>query len=415
MALIGKIVAMTGTGLLISNNGNSRDLRVGDNIQSADTIKTLKGVEVDMELANGRMIHIGAEQLVAFDDAIVDVYVPDASDSAIDSATIDTVIQAIEEGRDINDVLEDTAAGIGGASSYGFSFVDLLRINDDLNNFRFVFDSSSTGRIEAVPAVAITEEPLAVEAAVLTPTSLVSLSATPNVDEGGSIVYTVTLSNPVHTSPIDITLSNSLVISIPVGSATGSLSVAAPADDVYLDASSISVSVTDAVGGGIALNINPASAVTVVDDTIDSTTVTLSSVTNGTAITEGGSIIYTASVGSPVTGTPLVVNLSNGASITIPVGASSADSNPVAVRTDDAYVQGTDNLSVTITGTTGANYEAVTTTGTVTNTVVDDADSTTVTLSSVTNGTAITEGGSIIYTASVGSPVTGTPLVVNLS
>ncbi|PKO44138.1 MAG: hypothetical protein CVU29_10270, partial [Betaproteobacteria bacterium HGW-Betaproteobacteria-22] len=394
MALIGKIVAMTGTGLLISNNGNSRDLRVGDNIQSADTIKTLKGVEVDMELVNGRVIHIGAEQLVAFDDAIVDVFVPDASDSAIDTATIDTVIQAIEEGRDINDVLEATAAGVGSASSYGFGFVDLLRINDDLNNFRFVFDSSSTGRIEAVPAVAIAEGNTAENAVAATPTSLVSLSATPNVTEGGSIVYTATLSNPVHTSPIDVTLSNGLVITILVGSASGSLSVLAPADDVYLDASSVSVSINQASGGNIILNINPASAVTIVDDTIDTTTVTLSSLTNGNAITEGGSIVYTASTTSPVTGSALVVTLSNGTTITIPVGASSADSAPVAVRSDDEFINGTDNLSVSITGTSGGNFEAITTTGTVNNTVVDDADPVTV---YITGNTSVTEGQSANY------------------
>ncbi|MDD2932604.1 MAG: retention module-containing protein, partial [Methylotenera sp.] len=396
MALIGKIVAITGNALLISNNGDQRELRLGDSIQTADTIKTLAGVEVELELANGRIVHIGAEQLVAFADELGDVFVPEASDSAIDVATIDTVIKAIEEGKDINEVLEDTAAGVGGTSnSYGFGFVDLLRINDDLNNFRFVFDSSTTGRLEAEPAVAVAETNTAEGVTVVaTPTSLVSLSATPNVAEGGSIVYTVTLSNPVHTSPVDITLSNGLVISIPVGSATGSLSLAAPTDDVYLDASSISVSVTDAIGGDIALNINPASAVTVIDDTIDVTTVTLSSAAAGTAITEGGSIVYTASVNAPVTGSPLVITLSNSVTITIPVNASSADSASVAVRADDEFINGTDNLSVSILSTTGGNYEAIATTGTVTNTVVDDADPTIVSIAGVSS---VTEGGDANY------------------
>jgi len=127
MALIGKIIAMTGTASLISNNGNQRDLRLGDNIQTADTIKTGIGVEVDLQLANGQVIHIAAEQLVAFDDAMLNTYVADATDSAINVATIDTVIKAVEEGKDINEVLEETAAGVG-VSEEGFGFVDLLRI-----------------------------------------------------------------------------------------------------------------------------------------------------------------------------------------------------------------------------------------------------------------------------------------------
>ncbi|ACT47693.1 retention module-containing protein [Methylotenera mobilis] len=144
MALIGKIIAMTGTASLISNNGNQRDLRLGDNIQTADTIKTGAGVEVDLQLANGQVVHIGAEQLVAFADELVEDFIPATLDTSVNVATIDTVVKAIEEGKDIGDVLEETAAGPGGSSnSYGFSFVDLLRINDDLNNFRFGYEFGS--------------------------------------------------------------------------------------------------------------------------------------------------------------------------------------------------------------------------------------------------------------------------------
>ncbi|PPC97341.1 MAG: hypothetical protein CTY32_01795 [Methylotenera sp.] len=144
MALIGKIIAMTGTASLISNNGNQRDLKLGDNIQTADTIKTGAGVEVDLQLANGQVIHIGAEQLIAFADELVDAFIPASLDASVDVATIDTVVKAIEDGKDISEVLEETAAGPGGSSnSYGFSFVDLVRINDDLNNFRFAYEFGS--------------------------------------------------------------------------------------------------------------------------------------------------------------------------------------------------------------------------------------------------------------------------------
>ncbi|MDP3211464.1 retention module-containing protein, partial [Methylotenera sp.] len=144
MALIGKIIAMTGTASLISNNGNQRDLKLGDNIQTADTIKTGAGVEVDLQLANGQVIHIGAEQLIAFADELVDAFIPASLDASVDVATIDTVVKAIEEGKDISEVLEETAAGPAGSSnSYGFSFVDLVRINDDLNNFRFAYEFGS--------------------------------------------------------------------------------------------------------------------------------------------------------------------------------------------------------------------------------------------------------------------------------
>ncbi|MDD2834151.1 MAG: Calx-beta domain-containing protein, partial [Methylotenera sp.] len=87
-----------------------------------------------------------------------------------------------------------------------------------------------------------------------------------------------------------------------------------------------------------------------------------------------------------------------GQTITIPVGSSSADSAAFNVRSDDEFINGTDNLSVTITGTTGANYEAVTTTGTVTNTVIDDADPTIVFIEGVAS---VVEGAPANYTVSL--------------
>ena len=82
--------------------------------RQGDTIQTAKGVFVDLELANGRVIHIAAEQLVAFTPDLTALILPDAQDSALNLATIDTVIKAIEGGKDINEVLEETAAGSNG-------------------------------------------------------------------------------------------------------------------------------------------------------------------------------------------------------------------------------------------------------------------------------------------------------------
>lgn len=118
MALIGRVVGMTGAASLILGNGEKRELHLGDSIQTGDTIQTPRGVEVDLELANGRVIHISAEQLVAFTEDLGNVFVPDGLDNSIDVATIDTVIKAIEEGKDINAVLEETAAGVGGSPMF---------------------------------------------------------------------------------------------------------------------------------------------------------------------------------------------------------------------------------------------------------------------------------------------------------
>ncbi|MBK6638967.1 MAG: hypothetical protein IPG34_15725, partial [Rhodocyclaceae bacterium] len=242
--------------------------------------------------------------------------------------------------------------------------------------------------------------------------STVSLGATTTLTEaGGTIVYTATVTQaPV--SDLTITLANGSFITIPGGQLSGTVSVpVAPGDDVYVDPTSISTTIVGVAGGGISVAIDSTPAVTTIADTIDATTVTLTA--SAASVTEGGSIVYTATLNNAVTGTPLVITLNNGATITIPVGQSSASSVAVPVRADDAYVQGTQAVTTGITGTTGGNFEALTTTSTVSTTIVDDADVTTVTLTA--SAASVTEGGSIVYTATVNNAVTGSPLVITLN
>ncbi|WLG90637.1 retention module-containing protein [Pseudomonas cucumis] len=237
-------------------------------------------------------------------------------------------------------------------------------------------------------------------------TTTLSLSATDSVAEGGSIVYTATLTNAAGT-PVTVTLSNGAVITIAAGATTGSVTVDAPKDDVYKDAGQVEVTIKDAAGGNFEnLATNPAAAVTDVTDTIDTSTVNL---TATSTVAEGGTVVYTASVSAPVTGSPVLVTLSNGQTITIPVGSSSASVNFTAPN--DALTGGT-SLSVKIDDAKGGNYEKLEVDGKSADTsVTDTADTTTLSLSATDS---VAEGGSIVYTATL-TNAAGTPVTVTLS
>ncbi|OOL33626.1 immunoglobulin-like domain-containing protein, partial [Pseudomonas sp. FSL W5-0299] len=114
----------------------------------------------------------------------------------------------------------------------------------------------------------------------------------------------------------------------------------------------VEATIKDATGGNFEnLVKDPAAAVTSVTDTVDTSTVSL---TATSSVAEGGTVVYTASVTAPVTGSPVVVSLSNGQTITIPVGASSGSVNFVAPN--DALAGGS-SLSVKIDDAKGGNYE----------------------------------------------------------
>ncbi|MBK3466669.1 retention module-containing protein [Pseudomonas sp. MF6776] len=239
-----------------------------------------------------------------------------------------------------------------------------------------------------------------------TDTTNLSLSATGSVNEGGQITYTATLTNAAG-SPVTVTLSNGSVITIEAGKTTGTVTVPAPADDVYKDAGKVEATISTATGGNFE-NLVPSTvpAVTTVNDTIDTSTVSLSATAN---VAEGETVVYTATVTAPVTGSPVVVTLSNGQTITIAVGETTGTVNFVA---PNSPLAGGSSLSVTIDGATGGNYENLAIDGKPADTAVSDTTDTT--NLNLTATDSVAEGGSIVYTATLTNPA-GTPVTVTLS
>ncbi|MFQ2070508.1 retention module-containing protein, partial [Aeromonas veronii] len=308
---------------------------------------------------------------------------------------ISALQQAILGGADPTQAFEASAAGgapaaggggiggVAGASGNG-GFVTIDRTGSATiaeATFDTTYNTNGEPPLEAVGE----DDPL------FTSANLV-LSADAQVNEGGFITFTATLDEPVFGSDLVIQLSNGAVITIPVGQSSGSVTVAAPADSPYVDPSTISVSITGTQGGGFNQIITGPSTTTQINDTVDTTTVTLNAPAQ---VNEGGQITYSANVNNAPQ-SDLVLTLSNGASITIKAGELSG-SVTVDAPSDDVYQDGS-SLTVSITGSQGGNYEQLDTSSTVTTEVGDTVDTTTVTLSAPAQ---VNEGGQVTYSVSV--------------
>ncbi|OYZ07545.1 MAG: hypothetical protein B7Y32_02690 [Methylophilales bacterium 16-45-7] len=73
-----------------------------------------------------------------------------------------------------------------------------------------------------------------------------------------------------------VTLSNGLTVVIPPGQTTGSVPfTVAPDEDAYLDSTTVSATIASATGGGEPTVVSTTPAETVITDTMDTTTVSL--------------------------------------------------------------------------------------------------------------------------------------------
>ncbi|MCE0963347.1 retention module-containing protein, partial [Pseudomonas putida] len=237
-------------------------------------------------------------------------------------------------------------------------------------------------------------------------TTTATLTASPSVTEGGVITYTVTLSNPAQT-PVTVTLSNGQTITVEAGKTQGSVDFQTPANDVYNNGSTVSVTIENATGGNFEqLTPNPTPAQTTINDSVDTTTATL---TASPSVTEGGVITYTVTLSNPAQ-TPVTVTLSNGQTITVEAGKTQG-SVDFQTPANDVYNNGS-TVSVTIENATGGNFEQLTPNPTPAQTTINDSvDTTTATL---TANPSVTEGGVITYTVTLSNPAQ-TPVTVTLS
>jgi hypothetical protein len=175
MASLGIVVSLKGQAFVVDEKSNKKPLHLGDVVQPGDIINTLSGGIVDLQLANGRHIQIVAEQTVKLSQELADIMPPNSADSSVDQASIQAIMKAVEEGKDISDALDAPAAGLAANSpSYGFSFVNLLRIAESVTPINFSYDFARDTPVDVVlPSVII--NPTVIGAATLIDTATVTL------------------------------------------------------------------------------------------------------------------------------------------------------------------------------------------------------------------------------------------------
>ncbi|MBT00010.1 MAG: hypothetical protein CMI01_15215 [Oceanospirillaceae bacterium] len=397
------------TGGSVSVPAQSDDVYVDGETLSVTVVGTTGGNYEYLEVGSGSSENPVQTAVVdTIDDVTVDLTVADVTE---DEAGV-TFTATLSAPAGDQPVTIETNLGnitIGAGQSSGTLFVDTSDpdVYIDPDTISATITSASGGNFENL---IIGNGSATADISDTIDTTTLNLSAPDSVAEGGTITYTATVSNPTQTE-LTVTLSNGETITIPAGGSSGSVSISAPADDIYDTGDVISVSVTQAEGGNYEnLVIGEGSVTNPVEtdvvDTPDDVTVNL---TAGDVTEDEAGVTFTATLSAPAGTEPVTVETTLG-TITI---ASGQSSGVLFVDTNDpdVYID-PDTVSATITSASGGSFEnLIIGNGTAVANISDTIDTTTLNLSATNE---VAEGGNITYSAVVDNPPQGN-LTVELS
>ncbi|MFM9550629.1 immunoglobulin-like domain-containing protein, partial [Pseudomonas monachiensis] len=234
-------------------------------------------------------------------------------------------------------------------------------------------------------------------------TTGLTLTATGNITEGGQITYTATLSNPAGT-PMSVTLSNGSVITIEAGQTSGSVNVPTAANDVYVNGSTVSTTITGTTGGNFEnLVLNNTPAVTTVSDVNDTVTVTIES---AGPVLENQAPTFTIKLDQKLDH-DLTVTLSNGQTVVIAAGATQVG-YALPAQGDDVYKDGgSASLGIADASVAGKTFENLVISGPASVAINDTVSEVIATLTA--DKSTVAEGGSVTYTVTL-TNAAGLPL-----
>ncbi len=377
MAQIAQVVGITGDVIAVGLDGQTRVLKVGDAIESRETLRTLAGARVELLMADGQVLAVAPEQTVLVDNSLVQTdATPTAQEASIATATPAAVMQAIQLEKDLFAAFEAPAAGltVAGTDSGGSSFVRLLRISEGVDPLSYQY---SLNPLATIDTVTLSAEPpgalLVVRYVQLDDNGQPLLQSNgamvfldgKDVVEGTRVGLYATVNLPPTATDLVIEFSTGQSITIPAGGGSGLVELLVRPDDPYVQGREVlDVAVTNVTGGEYSqLDIDQSTSIAVVDDN-DLTRVGISgpvSVREGDVTTP-----YTVALERPAQ-TPVEVtfeysgvardgtDFTGVASVTIAAGQSS---QTFTIQTlADQLAEGSELYNIRISSITGGNFE----------------------------------------------------------
>ena len=145
----GTVVFVQGEAFLRDAAGKLTAIKPGDPVGEGQVIVTGPDSVVELQLATGAKVSVGADRELLLNDDFFATTVPERSENVISSqgAEADKIIQALNSGKDPFEGIEDPAAGLagGGLGDQTHDFVRLVRVLEEVTPLAFAYSSTSDG------------------------------------------------------------------------------------------------------------------------------------------------------------------------------------------------------------------------------------------------------------------------------
>ena len=246
--VVATVVRIDGQVFARNADGEVRLLKAGDTLLEGEVVITAAGGRVELAYADGGSTTIPADSSVLITEDMTEATRPDARAAAVEDATIAQVLQAIETGQDLEQVLEDPAAGLaGGGGGEGSNFVRLLRISEGVDGAAFEFAGARTGEVadfegttaaasvaqdDAAPLPEPVELNLTLVAPPLTNDNTPTITGSTNAPAGSQVTVVITDAAGVsQTVVVTVDAQGGFQVTPGVALADGPYVVAAQVDD----------------------------------------------------------------------------------------------------------------------------------------------------------------------------------------
>jgi len=129
--VVGKVAVVQGQAFARAKDGTRRPLKVGDVVYENDVIVTAENSRVELEFDTGKVFLLRAKETVTLDSTVVGSELPENRNAALLDRVdeLAEITRAITEGSSLDQLLEETAAGLTGDGEGGsHNLVQILRI-----------------------------------------------------------------------------------------------------------------------------------------------------------------------------------------------------------------------------------------------------------------------------------------------